>query len=188
VADFGAGIGFTPAASLTAITLPPHSLNTYCASWTPTAGGSLHRCVLATLVQDGYLDKHSQHNIDIVRPSLFVSGLTFNFMVGNPDLVAHALGFDINLVGIDPYWVGQIVDGLGNPAATEILPGQTFSLYLRLVPAVAPLSVQAPQPPPDYFFGSTSSIEVTELLDGTPESGFSVFLEPFHVYLPLIMK
>ncbi len=189
VADFGAGIGFTPAASLTAITLPPHSLNTYCASWTPTAGGTLHRCVLATLVQGGALDQHSQHNIDIVHPaSGDLSGLVIPFVFGNPGLAARALSFDINLVGISPYWSPFILTPAGDPPPTMLPGGGHVALVLRFSLGAAALSVQAPQLPPDFSFGSTSSVEVTELLDGTPESGFSVILESFHLYLPLIMK
>jgi hypothetical protein len=189
VADFGAGIGFTPAASLTDITLPPYSLNTYCASWTPIASGTLHRCVLATLVQDGALDQHSQHNIDLVHPaSSDLSGLVIPFVFGNPGLAARALSFDINLVGIDPLWSPLILTPAGDPPPSTLPGGGQVALVLRFSLGSAALSIQAPLLPPDYSFGSYSSVEVTELLDGSPESGFSIVLESLHVYLPFIMK
>jgi hypothetical protein len=187
VADFGAGIGFTPIATQV-FTLPPHTFARYCVPWTPSTSGTLHRCILVVLKQAGYQDMHSQRNVDIVRTNPAGSGFT-PFMtqvaIGNPDLVQHTLSFHMTTVGLDPYWVPMIVDGLGNPPATEMLPGQTLTLYLRLVPAVASISSQLVS---SYFFGDQSGVEVTVLLDGTPESGFSVFLESLHVYLPLIMK
>ena len=189
VADFGAGIGFTPATSLTGITLPPHSLNTYCASWTPTTGGTLHRCVLATLVQEGAQDLVSQHNIDIVHPATDNLGdLSIPFIVGNPGLTPRDLTFDINLVGINPLWVPSILTPGGNPPPVMLPGGGQVNLVLHFGLGSAVLSALAPQPPSVSFYGSHSSVEVTELLDGTPESGFSVTLDPLHVYLPLIMR
>ncbi|MEZ4617123.1 MAG: hypothetical protein R2867_16670 [Caldilineaceae bacterium] len=67
VADFGAGISFTPVGNLNNITLPANSLANYCISWTPTASNNLHRCIQVTLRQEGFMDQRSQRNIDLVR-------------------------------------------------------------------------------------------------------------------------
>ena len=189
VADFGAGIDFTPVASLTGITLPPHSLSTYCADWTPASGGTLHRCVLAILVQDGAMDQHSQHNVDIIHPtSSNLSSLVIPFVVGNPGPAAANLSFDINLVGINPQWSPTILTPAGDPPPGQLPGGGQVALVLRFSLGSSGLSALA-SPPPAYSFGSRSSVEVTELLDGAPESGFSVYLEMIsHIYLPLIMK
>jgi hypothetical protein len=189
VADFGAGIGFTPAASLTNITLPANSLATYCASWTPETGGTLHRCALATLVQPNSMDQTSQHNLNVVRPLTGdLSGLSIPFVVGNPGLADRGLGFDISLVGIDPLWVPVVLTPAGDPPPTMLAGGSVIPLVLRFTIGPAGLSTLAPQVPSSYSFGDSSSIEVTELLDGEPGSGFSVIFEPYRVYLPLIWK
>ncbi len=199
VADFGAGIGFTPAASLVSLTLPAHSLNNYCASWTPAAGGTLHRCVLATLVQRGALDQHSQRNIDIVHPATSdLSGLVIPFVAGNPGLAARRLGFDIHLVGINPMWVPAILTPGGDPPPMLLPAGGQVPLVLRFFFPAAGLSPQNPLAqfplaaaqlfPPDFTYGSHSAVEVTLLLDDNPESGFSVGLEPIRIYLPILMK
>jgi hypothetical protein len=189
VADFGAGIGFSPAAALTGISLPRNSLNTYCASWTPSSTGTLHRCVLATLVQAGALDQTSQHNIDIVRPgSSDLGSLTIPFVAGNPGLSTRALSFDPTLVGIDPQWSVTFTTPGGGPPPTSLAGGEQVALVMHFSLGASGLSVQAPQPPANYAFGSRSLVEVSELLDGIPESGFTISLERSILYLPLIRK
>jgi len=198
VADFGAGIGFTPATSLVDLTVLP-GLHTFCAPWTPATGGTLHRCVLATLVQRGALDQHSQNNIDIVRPATSdLGGLVIPFMAGNPGLAERQLGFDINLVGINPLWVPIILTPGGDPPPASLKAGGQVALVLRFNLALAGFSPQnslaqfrlaaAPLFPPEYTYGSHSSVEVTLLLDGSPESGFSISLEPIRLFLPLVLK
>ncbi len=188
VADFGAGIGFVPAASMT-VTLPPNSLATYCTSWTPIATGTLHRCVLATLSQPGYLPQHSQHNVDIVRPSTSLAGNpTFPFTAGNPDLTPHTLGFSFNLVGINPLWM-PIIEPLGGGILPGTIgPGAQLNLQLRMSSAgLAPAAIIQP-PLLDLTLGSVHSVEVTLLLDGVPSGGFSVQLAPGQVYLPAVRR
>ena len=189
VADFGAGIGFTPAAALTDISLPRNSLNTYCANWTPSSTGTLHRCVLATLVQAGALDQTSQHNIDILHPgSSNLGSLTIPFVAGNPGLTTRALSFDPTLVGIDPQWSVTFTTPGGGPPPTSLAGGGQVALVMHFSLGASVLSVQAPQPPANYAFGSRSLVEVSELLDGIPESGFTISLERSILYLPLIRK
>jgi hypothetical protein len=196
VADFGAGVAFTPVSTQN-FTLPPHSFSRYCIPWTPSSSGTLHRCILVILKQAGYQDMHSQRNVDIVRTNPSGSGFTpfmTQVVIGNPDLVQHTLSFHMTTVGVDPFWAPLIVDGLGNPPATEILPGQTLplTLYLRLVPAVMGLPIAHNAAPMrltnSYLFGDWSGVEVTVLLDGVPVGGFSVQFVPYKVYLPMIRK
>jgi hypothetical protein len=192
VADFGAGIGFTPATSLT-VDLPPSSIATYCAPWTPLASGTLHRCVLATLVQDGYQDQHSQHNVDIVRPSTTdLSGLIIPFVAGNPDFAGHLLTFHVTLVGINPPWMPLIETSTGGLAPASLAGGGQAPMRLRFAlisPVSNGLAPAAPPPmPPDFYYGSRSSVEVQILLDGVVTGGFSVQLAVNRSYLPVIKK
>jgi hypothetical protein len=131
---------------------------------------------------------HSQRNVDIVLTNRAGSGFT-PFMtqvtIGNQDLVEHTLGFDMTTAGIDPYWVPKIVDSLGNPAPTMILPGQTLPLYLRLVPAVLG---RAPLPVASYLFGDTSLVTVGVQFDGVTIGGFTVQLEVYKLFVPRVNK
>ena len=189
VADFGAGIPFVPAVSLTGITLPANTLATYCAPWTPAVGGTLHRCVYATLVQAGYLDQHSQHNVDIVHPvGNDLSGLVIPFIFGNPGSAGRALRYDINPVGLDPAWVPVITLPGGGPPPASLAPGGPVALELHFTLASPAALVNAATLPQDYSFGSTTSVQVTELLDGFPESGFTVLFHRLRIYFPLIVK
>jgi hypothetical protein len=192
VADFGAGLGFTPAASLTDITLPPHSLATYCASWTPSAGGTVHRCVLATLVQKGYQDQHSQRNVEVIHPlGNDLGSLSIPFFVGNPGLDEQKLSFDINPIGLNPAWTPVILTPGGDPYPATLAAGEKVALTLHFVlgPSGAPIKALYKQQPPTYYtFGSTTSIQVTELLGGNPEGGFTIILDPLNIYLPLIRR
>jgi hypothetical protein len=187
VADFGAGVGFTPAASAV-FNLPPNSIGTYCTAWTPLASGTLHRCVLATLKQTGYRDQTSQRNIDIVRPSSGLSGLTIPFVVGNPDLVGHILTFERRLVGINPVWM-PIIEPLGGGVLPATIPGGgQLSLQLRFAPSGLALAPNLAPPLLDLSAGSRQSVEVSVLLDGVPTSGFTVQLDPYKFYLPATRK
>jgi uncharacterized repeat protein (TIGR01451 family) len=187
VADFGAGIPFTPVGSTT-VDLPPNSYDKYCVDWTPDSGGTLHRCVLATLKQANYPDMRSQHNVDVVRPrTIHLGDLNVPFRVYNPDLVKHTLKFDPTIFGIDPYWMPSFVDDNGAPAPNEIMPGQMLNLHMLLLPAVQ--KSQAPSAPPaEYRFGDESKIEVSVLMDGVKTSGFSVKLAPPLLFMPVLRR
>lgn len=188
VADFGAGIGFTPAASLVSQSILP-GLHTYCAPWTPAAGGTLHRCVLATLVQPGALDQHSQHNIDIVHPgSGDLSGLAVPFVAGNPGLATRNLSFAFSLVGINPMWMPTILTPGGSPPPTSLPGGGSVPLVLHFGMTGAARLLQPFALPLQFAYGDQSRVEVTLLLDGSPESGFSVSLDPIWLYLPILKR
>jgi hypothetical protein len=205
VADFGAGIAFVPAASLVDETILP-GVHTYCAPWTPAVSGTLHRCVLATLVQAGALDQNSQHNVDIVHPNTNDLGtVSIPFIAGNPGLATRTLSFAINTVGIVPPWVASIVTPIGNPPPASLPGGGQVDLVVAFGPEYGKYAgsgshVQrfglgsanpfglAPQLPLNFGFGSRSSVEVTLLLDGSPAGGFSVDLERIFSFLPLIQR
>jgi hypothetical protein len=191
VADFGAGVGFTPAVSGT-FDLPPNSIGNYCVSWTPTPGGTLHRCVLATLKQTGYLDQTSQHNLNVVRSTSSGGGLTISFIAGNPDLVGHTLTFETRLVGVDPSWL-PIIEPLGGIGVLPSTLAGGGRLLLQLHFPASKLSFGlngAKYAPPllDFSAGERHSVEVTVLLDGVPTGGFTVQLEPYQIFLPFTRK
>jgi hypothetical protein len=173
------------------ISLPPNSVTTWCANWTPPASGTLHRCVLATLKQPGYLDQTSQRNIDIRRANPSNPGsLVIPFVAGNPDLVEHLLTFDAHLIGIDPAWTVKIETFGGGPLPVGPLgPGGQLSLQLRLVPPGGTLAPNAAIIPLiNLHYGSQHSVEVTMLLDGQPAGGFSAVLLPNYIFMPAVRK
>ena len=191
-ADFGAGIGFTPIGSLVNISLPPHSYNRYCISWTPTLPGTAHRCILVTLSQAHYQDMHSQRNVDLVRVNPFtgLGGVDVPVTITNPDLIDHLLTFDISTQGLDPYWKPVILDGTGGPPPGSLLSGQTVNLHLRFLPAalVAATAPAVISPPANFQFGDVSQVSVGVVLDGHVMSGFSVKLDVPRIFLPMIRR
>jgi len=187
IADFGAGIPFTPVA-IKNFTLPPNSLDKYCADWTPAAGGTLHRCALVTLKQAGYQDMHSQHNVDLRRITIAgFPNLDIPFTIGNPDLVTHTLTVSPTLIGIDPYWKPVIQTDPGDPPPTMLGPGQMVNLHLMLLPAVQ-LSAPQAAAPDDYRYGDVSQVEISAYLDGQLAGGVTVELNTNRMYLPYIDK
>ena len=133
VADFGAGIGFTPVTTQS-FDLPPYSIDKYCVSWTPAASGTLHRCVLVTLQQPGYQDMHSQRNVDLRRmPVSGLGGLDIPFVIGNPDLVGHTLKLVPTLYGLDPSWQVVFHINPGDPPPDVLGAGETVNLHMILI-------------------------------------------------------
>lgn len=191
VADFGAGIGFTPVGTQN-FTLPPNSLNTYCINWTPTAGGTLHRCILVTLKQPGYQDMRSQRNVNLVGllPGQLPE-LDIPLLVRNPDGVPHKLELVPTLYGIKPFWTVALVRENGDPPPEILGANQQLNLRLRCRPqslqALAN-SNPAQTPPADYGFGDESRVDVAVLLDGLEIGGVSVVLETDRQYLPIIVQ
>jgi hypothetical protein len=185
-ADFGAGIGFTPVATQV-LDLPPNSLDKYCIDWTPSATGTLHRCLRVKLSQPGYQDQYSQHNIDLVRIlPIDLSKLKVPFVVRNPDLVPHKLGFKFQVFGVDPAWQPEVM-GDGSVMPPEMLgAGEQVNLEMILIGLKA--TQDMPVAPGDYRYGDQSQIEVEVLLDDVPLGGFTVVLETPSLYLPLVEK
>ena len=182
VADFGAGIGFAPLA-LETFNLPPHSFGRYCTNWTPAPGGTLHKCILVTLQQNGFHDMTSQRNVDITRQTVTsLANFSMPFNVGSPDGLPHKLTFEITPVGIDPYWEAHIL-----PLPTLVSPGTELPFTLTFTPALGIGSVGS-TPPPTFQYGSISQVEVTILLDGVAAGGFTVQIDTPHLYMPLISR
>ena len=185
-ADFGAGIGFTQFARLP-FTLPHGTVNRYCAPYTPTVTGTTHRCILVHLIQAGYRDMVSQHNVDLVRYTGSLSTLDIPITIGNPDLVDHHVTFDVHTLGIDPTWHPFIAPGLNDPPIDVIPGGGTLIVHLQF--AMRGLVALATAPlPPDFHFGDSSQVSVGVLLDGHLTSGFTILLPSTRTYFPIIRK
>jgi hypothetical protein len=189
VADFGAGIDFTPIQTKT-VTLPPNSLDKYCITWTPAAGGTLHRCLLVTLKQAGYQDEHSQKNVDLVTlPTLQIDLSDVVVIIRNPDLVSHTLEIRPVIYGIDPFWKLHLLTDPGDPPPDMLGPGQAFNLHLKFAPGMAANGALAAAPA-DFRFGDESKVEVGVYMDGALAGGFTAIyqLAPTRLYLPTILR
>jgi len=187
VADFGAGIFFTSVATRT-VDLPPESVADYCVIWTPSTGGTLHRCLQVRLKQPGYQDQTSQKNIDITRipfPALDLSEVLA--VVRNPYPLAQTLELRPTTYGIGPFWQLQISDGAGNPLPDVLGPHETLNVRVGFAPAGG--AATALQEDPLYHFGDESRVEIEAYVGGTSVGGFSAVYEaPNRVYLPLIVR
>jgi uncharacterized repeat protein (TIGR01451 family) len=186
VADFGAGIGFTPAGTQS-FTLPPHSLAKYCINWTPATSGTLHRCVLVTLQQPNFRDMYSQHNVDIQRrPFLNLVNFPIPFVIGNTDLVSHTLTLVPTLYGIDPGWQIGFFTPEGDPAPGVINANSTINLNMILIGLLQTDGATAA--PSSAAFGDVQQIQVSVRFDGQEVGGFTIQVDPYKVYLPLIIR
>jgi hypothetical protein len=189
VADFGAGVYFTPIATQT-VSLPPNSIDDYCVTWTPAAGGTLHRCLEVTLRQPGYQDQTSQRNVNLVEirfPELDLSDVLG--IIRNPDPLTHVLELRPTVFGIGPFWQMQIHDGEGNPLPDMLGPNETVEAHIGFVPALG-AQANAAQQDSQYSFGDESRVEVEAFLDGVSIGGFSAVYEvPANpIYLPVLMR
>ena len=191
VADFGAGIPFTPVATKT-FTLPPFSIAKYCADWTPAPGGTLHRCILITLRQPGYRDMRSQRNINLRRVLPSLSGSTvFTFTIGNPDTVSHTLQLTPTLYGIKPFYKFVIRKPGGDPPPDIIGAGEQAVLIGLLLPAMqtsAQSAVGNNAAPDDYRFGDESRVDVAVTMDGASAGGFTVQYDAPQISLPIVIR
>jgi uncharacterized repeat protein (TIGR01451 family) len=183
-ADFGAGISFTPFATQTFV-LPAHSVNRYCVPYTPRVTGTAHRCILVHLIQAGYREMTSQHNVNLVRGSASLSTLDIPFTIGNPDLVGHHLTFTLQTTGLSPLWMPVILPSPGDPPIDMIPAGGTLTVHLQFTGGVV---AQVTQAPPGYSFGDSTRVSVGVLLDGQPTSGFTILLPSTITYFPAIKK
>lgn len=197
VADFGAGIPFTPVATQN-FTLPPNSIAKYCVPWTPSPGGTLHRCIQVTLKQPNYLDDRSQRNVNVVRPlpGGFAT-LRVPAVIKNPDGISHTLQLQTILLGIDPAWVLDIKTETGGLLPAVIGPGQTLRILIGLLlPAQEAAALRAQglsgalaTAADDPRTGDGSSVQVNVLFDGASVGGFTVEIgPPTSMKLPLVVK
>ena len=186
IADFGAGIGFTPVQSQD-FTLPPNSIAKYCITWTPSAGGTLHRCALVTLHQEGYQDETSQRNVDLVNvPLSGLSQVDIPFFVGNPDLVTHTLTLDPMVFGLDPIWQPSFFINPGDPPPDVLGPGQILLLHLGFMGGG--IEGATTQSSPLVLYGDSQRVEVSILLNGLQVGGFTVELAARNIFMPLMKR
>jgi len=187
VADFGAGIWFTEVATRT-LELPPNSIDDYCATWTPSAGGTLHRCLQVVLRQPGFEDQTSQKNIDIEEvsfPSLDLSEVLA--VIRNPHLMTQTLELRPTTYGIGPMWKLDIRDAAGGPVPPVLGPEGTVGVRVGFTPIAGAADVLQQGSP--HHFGDESRVEIEAFVGGTSVGGFSaVYEEPRIVYLPLVVK
>ncbi|MEZ4868804.1 MAG: DUF11 domain-containing protein [Caldilineaceae bacterium] len=193
VADFGAGIPFTPVGNLNNITLPANSFNKYCIAWTPTPSNNLHRCIQVILHQDGFADQRSQRNIDLVRrPRLTLNDLLqvqIPFTVGNTALFSRTLEIVPVLVGLPPVIRPHITPD--PPPFLEPGAQQEFMLTFEQVGAATATASDATGGNDEDLsgYGDVARVEVGLFLDGEAESGFAVeFDTSSNLYLPLVAK
>jgi len=195
VADFGAGVPFTPVGSLTPITLPANSLAKYCIPYTPPAGGTLHRCVLVTLHQAGFQDQQSQRNLQLRRQTIRdISGLygvEIPFTVGNTKPFTQPLKIDVNVIGLPPVFKFHI---LPDPPP-DLKPNETQNFVLRLEPVGDVNAASTDVAHDDAFsYGDTVRVDASVKLDGEEVSGFSMEFAPpeastnQQIFLPLVQR
>jgi uncharacterized repeat protein (TIGR01451 family) len=204
VAQFGAGIGFTTIATRT-VELPPHSIAKYCVDWTPTTAD--HYCVLVRVLQPNFAPQVAQRNVDVIR-SPWRPELSVPVLIGNRDLISHALQLEVRQWGIDPFYEPYLriprPGGGGDPAPDVIGPGQQLRLELafrprafaRVAAAMTPATFGALQANPlrplaTPTFGDVQRVDVAVSMDGKDVSGFSaqfVGTEMKKVFLPMVVK
>ncbi len=188
VADFGAGIPFTPVGNLNSITLPANSIANYCISWTPTPSNNLHRCILITLHQDGFMDQQSQRNIDLVkRPRLVLSellNLQIPFTIGNTANFSRTLAIDPVFVGLPPLFKVHITPD--PPPFLEAGAQQQFMLTFEQVGGAQAAAVTDEDL---SGYGDSARVEVGLNLDDEQVGGFTVeFAPPEQIFLPIVEK
>ncbi|HEX7568807.1 MAG TPA: hypothetical protein VF355_09620, partial [Anaerolineaceae bacterium] len=202
-ADFGAGISFTPLKTVANVVVPAHGSKTVCITWTPAAGGTLHKCIEVQIHQDGYNDIYSQRNLDLVHINLghLFNGEQFinlpNFLIHNPGPDPEPFTFDLMKVGV-PGFQFQLMDHNGRvvPLGTEVQFGagesQSFFLQVRESPMTAsPLAVNAN---PSLLTGSESFVDVMPYSNGQPlmvdgnRSAVRFVFETPTIYLPVIVR
>lgn len=184
VADFGAGIPFTPVGTRT-ITLPPNSIDKYCIAWTPTASNNLHRCIQIRLRQPNFQDQLSQRNIDLVRrPRLTISEILATqipIQIGNTRPFSRELEIRTQLVGIPPLVRPRIL-----PDPPPFLAGNAQMEFTLTFEAIGARSTAE-----DEFaeMGDAARLEVGVYLDDELEGGFTVeFAKPEMLYLPQVTR
>ncbi len=202
VADFGAGIGFTPIQTVANVVVPAHGSKTICITWIPTAGGTLHRCIEVDIHQDGYFDIFSQRNVDLVRFNLanLFNGAQFvnlpNFIIHNPDPGPEPFTFDLQEVGVNGFqFILMDHNGAIVPPGTEIPfgAGESQSFFLQVRQAAAAASSHAANAAaPSPLTGSVSYVDVIPYVNGQPlmvdgnQSAVRFAFETPVVYLPII--
>jgi uncharacterized repeat protein (TIGR01451 family) len=200
-ADFGAGIMFTHIQTVTGVLIPPNSTVNVCITWTPGAGGTLHRCIRIHLHNPAYHDVYSQRNFDLVRINprdFLVPGYTLqlpDFIIHNPDPGPDPIILNYMMVGLHGFLVPAIRDAdTGEQFAfgdeIPFMGGQDRRLFLVLQGA------GLEQAAPPQIFGADSYIDVIPYqngqqmaVDGLP-SGLRIGIQTmvWQIFLPLIWR
>jgi len=192
VAQFGAGLDFTPVATRT-VTLPPNSIAKYCADWTPATAD--HYCIKVDVGLPGWQTQSAQRNINVIaggwRPEI-----TIPFRLRNPDLFTHRVNFDIRMWGIDPNLFRPIIriptPGGGDPVPATINAGQQLQLEIAFVPLTATAAEQSSDAArAAATFGDVQRVDVAVTMDGKEVSGLSaVFAAEAEqkLFLPLVSR
>ena len=203
VADFGAGIGFTPLQTVGNVVVPAHGSKTVCITWVPAAGGTLHKCIQVQIHQDGYFDIYSQRNLDLVHFNLgnLFNGAQFvnlpNFLIHNPGPDPEPFTFILQQVGV-PGFQFLLMDhnGIPVPPGTEIPfgAGETQSFFLQVRQAALTSAPSAVNANPSPLTGSESYVDVIPYANGQPimvdgnQSALRFVFDTPLIYLPLITR
>jgi hypothetical protein len=192
VAQFGAGIDFTPVATRT-VELPPESIDKYCVDWTPAE--AVHYCVAVEVQLVGWQSQVAQRNVDVVaggwRPEI-----TIPFLLRNPDLFTHRVDFDIRMWGIDPKLFRPIIripkPGGGDPVPVMINAGQELELEIAFIALNATAAaLGSNEAVAMTTFGDVQRVDVGVTMDGKEVSGLSAIFATEsggNVFLPLMLK
>jgi uncharacterized repeat protein (TIGR01451 family) len=181
VADFGAGVPFTKIDKMW-VTVPANSDNRYCLDWTPSAGGTLHRCLQIKLLQNGFLTQVSQRNIDLIRGKPGVGSLV-SFMVKNSQTYTRTLELRTDLVGI---W--GLVPTFNPSVPPEIDPGETISFTLELVEPAGLRIADGVSAFTNNSFGDIHQVNVGVYMDDDQVGGITVEYVAYQIYLPVILR
>ncbi len=204
-ADFGAGIMFTNIQTVTGVVIPPNGTVTTCITWTPGAGGTLHRCIRIHLHQTGYHDVYSQRNLNLVEidPRDFVlPGYELQlppFVIHNPGPDPDPIILDYEMVGLHGFMMPAIHDAQTGEefAFGQEIPfagGQNRSFFLVLQAAGGQQKLAQADAP--QVFGAESYIDVIPYqngqqltVDGLPSGlRFEIQTEVWQIFLPLVLK
>lgn len=193
VADFGAGIGFTPVGALNNIALPANSIAKYCVPWTPTPSNNVHRCIQVTLRQANFRDQRSQRNIDLVRRPVISLAELLNveipFTIGNTARFSRTLEIRPELIGLPPVLKPKILPD--PPPFLAAGAQQQFKLtFVPVNATAAAVEASAVTADPLTGYGDVARVEMGLYLDDEQVGGFSVefVTSQQQVYLPLIQK
>lgn len=202
VADFGAGIGFTPLQTVGNVVVPATGSKTVCITWVPAAGGTLHRCIQVQIHQDGYYDIYSQRNVDLVHFNLWnlFNGAQFinlpNFLIHNPGPDPEPFTFLLQQVGVNGLQF-LLMDHNGKmiPPGTEIQfgAGETQSFFLQVRQAALTMSPSVANPT-SPLSGSESYVDVIPYANGQPvivdgnQSALRFAFDTPLIYMPFITR
>jgi hypothetical protein len=166
VANFGIGLPWNAVGS-TSVHVPPGSVASGCAVWTPPGPG--HWCIEVVLHQEGAEPQRSQRNIDADEPLQPGESHSRVFEVGNP--FDHRVDITLGLVPHLPNWGLELYPDI----LLDMAPGEIREVALTVTPP------QGEPLPPD----GTVIVDVEAYAEGELIGGFrKVFSPPVTVHRP----